>query len=442
LREDISSEPINFSGIYRGSRLFSTGGYLPLRSLFTFNPKDGATRFKTWEELIVDGFKPKQLFPFLHKGSYLFPSFLMTEEQWNLLCAEGDEVPQDMMHWIVRHYYEKDPRPYRALVSLIFMNGMISNLEICRYLTVQCGAFIDRHNVRSVCDGYSWATMVKAPLLRIHPVCSFCNGYEWKISNIAEKFQDMFPDMMVTKNDLSADHNGDRICPNRPQMFKHPTLDTLVFWSTADRHELTYANKCHLLERVSSKLHDHHKSYLTYFHMTEGDDGFHDVHGWHAHVVASMTDEMTMSVWLRGRVKEFKIRWCDYVILAGTMKLMIKINVATSEVITLTKVTELPFPVHRTFNQLPTSKASGRLARACIMLQVFMLTTGKVPSTLLIGEKKNMIGRLWTRLYTFLSSLNTTEGPIVDIIRSERITLAEGWRDQVDLTRCDFEEFE
>ena len=128
------------------------------------------------------------------------------------------------------------------------------------------------------------------------------------------------------------------------------------------------------------------------------------VTGWHGHVAVASKGPVQVYERTKG---ETTIRWCDYVILCGCFKILMKMNQSRHNATSvLTKFTELPFPVSDVYRDLFDANSTGaRWSQACICLQLLILETGRLPRDLAmdIGKFKDKY-RLWSRFRRFLDT--------------------------------------
>jgi hypothetical protein len=379
-------------------------------------------------------------FPFLKRSSYLFPSFEMNEESWNLFQIAGTRVIMEVMTTLAAEIFKRHGKI--VPVSKVFLACFISNLELNRFILKQCDGWITDLNVHQLEKAQVWITMMRLPAYGIEKRCAFCEMNTEKMSNIAEY---RIGGHLVTINDLSAAHNGRPIEPTRPHLFTHPFERLECVWSTTGvgfrGHMMTYWNKVALREEVQAYHDDRSDAMLTYFHFTEGEESGNVVTGWHGHVASASKGKMKIIEWTTG---DYIIRWCDYVLLCGCFKILMKLNKArTGEVTVLTKFTELPYPVAEVYRDLYDSKQLGaRWSQACICIQIMMLATGGMPKDLVVTPRqKNFSGKLWTRLCRFLNTWRYWETKWHQFALMGEVPICREWREVGNIVGGEYPEW-
>jgi hypothetical protein len=244
-------------------------------------------------------------------------------------------------------------------------------------------------------------------------ICAFCSGIEAKLSNRIEPYGDW----VQTINDLSPPcltSQIDRIVPDRPKAFAHPVFRTNCVWNvmtfdagTRETHKLGYEQKCLFREKIVEVARQKKDDVIVAFHVTEGEqwpnvEGFEL--GWHCHVFLMSKEVMMMK---RPQSKRtFRLRWCDFVILSSTFKILMKLCEAKRRniVVNMSKFCELPFPLDRVYSELAGDPILHRWSRASICLQMLVLQTGCLPVDLMeLTENPYFhLINLWDAMYRFL----------------------------------------
>jgi hypothetical protein len=395
-----------------GSRRGEVSGHISLFTLCEFDYDQQLFMFKSFKEMgkLLWCFSP---FDFVKATPYLFPSIPMDEFRWQQFVRRTSPHLSLALFEILKKMDEVVPD---TPPEVLLLEGAINNLELNRYVLATCGADGSPELFSNLNDVKVWKSMIRCPEYNIAKLCSFCSHINGKISNEVEPIDGL----LVTCNDLTGPFiRGKPVVPSLPNLFSHPDRALVSIWNVSTdglggervvgEHYLDGVGKYHFYKYVVNALKEDGCSHLVYYHFTEGENSQNRDAGWHCHVSAASRGMIKM----RCGKKLLDIRWCDYVILCGTFKWLLKIISAVNrESVPITKFCELPFPVQEVYFDLADMN-NQFIGRACICLQMFILRTGLLPTDLAVynsrckkkdgGVNKHFRKQLlWTELYKFL----------------------------------------
>jgi hypothetical protein len=382
-------------------------GCRPISSLFRLDNE--SVVLKDWDE-VRHLMRNSKLLPFLSPASPLFPSFPMNEKQWTIMMQYCKNVIQDGFYKFC--YRCKIRSDSDVLISTLFYSTYINNMEWNRFIVQMCGGYIDEVNVKKLSCSDTWASLFRNPLHKVETRCSFCLGISAKISN---RVDDLGP-YIVTSNDLSAPVvvAPEDIVPFYPRLFRHPDRELRCVWKcqvlgNMSGHSSTYLSKYAFYKEVKTLLAEEDLDVISYFHFTEGEEEHNSVRGWHTHVCYSSKEKIYIEN--PTRKQRLPMRWCDYVILSTTFKIVHKlVRLYNQGEVFMSKFTELPHPIDEVIDQIGYDSDSANIAQACLALQGYILRTACIPSDIVKPVSRGKMfhdpRRLWKCLFNFLIRWN------------------------------------
>jgi len=415
-----------------GPNLEVPPGYYRLETIVLLS--DTGLRFKPWDQMRA-ALRPHKTFPFLKPTSYLFPSINMNESLWAVFVEVTSAPLTDAFKRVCGEMVSFQP--------FIEASEVLSMMELCtidlnRYVASKCGV----EPTVAAMEAFGLTASVLVSMMRVPPYirrrCAFCTGAFDSISNIAEPIGDH----VTTVNDLGAITTGSTILPDLPSLFVHPVAKTYCVWNTVRvgsrgySHALDRDEKREFFQRVVSDVSSAGKDALVYYHLTESDMERGSDLGWHCHVAVSTKDVIKV----RCNLELIDMKWCDYIILCGCFKMVLKLCNATRSNQKLTKPTELPFPTSHVMVRVNDGTLSGKLAAGSMCLQQLIMC-GVFPTNLLVGnrhhdrrdgEERNYKQQIWFRLYVFLTRWDWKNSVFYQWLMSDTLRVHPGWRHLFD----------
>jgi hypothetical protein len=390
-----------------GSRVPITPGFIALSTICISTHL--SVHFKDWDSMGYL-FKMKRDFSFQQFSSFFLPSIHMDESLWCAFIRTCQPFITAGLHHLYsvalsfEEYLEWDD--FVACVS-------INNLELNRFVLAQCGSTPSCDDFVKLHDDTIWSSIMQCPSFGIRRICAFCFGLDRKISNMIAPIDGY----LTTANDLSAPPNGQVPIPDRPHVYTHPTESYLTIWNLkgmgspgqpATGHIQTYEERIMMLIQLEHHLTiSSRERWVLWCHYTEGENA-DGVSGWHSHVNAASMGLCQVRI----RRDIISMPWACYILMCNAFKWLMKVNQAWhGQKVSMTKFTELPFPVPNTLRQL-RSYGNTRVGIQCIMIQLLCLRSNAVPVDLLVPKSKCRInGRfsaptfktlLWQAMWDFI----------------------------------------